>query len=299
MLVLVASAWLFGRRSRPLTAAAGALLWLGAFLVLAPMFEPMDPVTIGDVLFPTGYAWAALAAGVLVGRAETSARRLGAAADALHDELEHRRHQQVLEERARIARELNDLIVQNVGLMQIETSVARSALDGGDEAAATTALLAVEDTGRATLEDLRRMLGVLRRDQRNEHLEPVVGLVAAEQLVARSRAGGMDVTLVLDGDLAHVPGSVGVAMARILQRLLELAEAGGTTRAELQLRVTPVEVELVLVHDGAAADEPDSAAIRERIALYGGAWTVRPGLDGGEQLVVVLPTRRARALVTP
>jgi signal transduction histidine kinase len=300
MPALIASAWLFGRRSTPGVAAMAALLWLGACVVLAPMFEPTVPTQIGDVLYPAGYAWAVLAAGALVGRAETNARRLGAAADAVHNDLEERRHRQLLEERARIARELNDIIVQSVGLMQIETSAARSALDGGDGAAATAALLAVEDTGRATLQDLRRMLGVLRRDQREEQLEPTVGLAGAEQLVARSRATGMDVALHVDGELDHVTASIDVAAARILQRLLELAQAGRPTSADIHIRVMAGRIELALHHDGAADDGCGSAAIRERTALYGGTLEVGSGPDGGERLVAVLPTRqRARTLVTP
>jgi signal transduction histidine kinase len=300
MLVLIASAWLFGRRSVPGMAAVAAPFWLGACIVIAPMFEPTVPMTISHVLYPAGYAWAALAAGVLVGRAETDARRLGAAADAVQVDLEQRRDRQLLEERSRIARELNDLIVQSVGLMQIETSAARSALDGGDGATATAALLAVEDTGRATLQDLRRMLGVLRRDQREEQLEPTVGLAGAEQLVARSRATGMDVTLHVDGELDHVTASNDVAAARILQRLLELAQAGDPTSADIHIRIMTDRIELALHHDGATDEGVGSAAIRERAALYGGTLEVGSGPGGGERLVAVLPTRqRARTLVTP
>jgi signal transduction histidine kinase len=300
MLVLIASAWLFGRRSGPMLAVVAALLWLGTFIVLAPMFEPNVPVTISHVLFPAGYAWAALTAGVLVGRAEATARRVGDAADAVRDDLERRRHRQLLQERSRIARELNDLIVQSVGLMQIEASAARSALDGGDDAAASAALLAVEDTGRATLHDLRRMLGVLRQDQREEQLEPTVGLAGAEQLVARSRAAGIDVTLRVDGELDQVTASIDVAAARILQRLLELAQAGRTTSADIRVQVRANRIEVTMHHDGDTDDGFGCAALRERAALYGGTLEVGTGPDGGERLVAVLPTRqRARTLVTP
>jgi signal transduction histidine kinase len=298
MLLLPASAWLFGRRSGPGVAAVGALFWLGACLVIAPMFEPTTPMTIGDVLYPAGYTWAALAAGVVVGRAEIHARRLGAAADAVGVDLEQRRHRQLQAERSRIARELNDLIVQSVGLMQVETSAARSALDGGDGAAATAALLAVEDTGRATLQDLRRMLGVLRRDQRAEQLEPTVGLAGAEQLVARSRATGMDVVLRVDGELEHVSASNDVAAARILQRLLELAQAGRASSADIHIRIMADHIELAMRHDGAADEGVGSAAIRERAALYGGTLGVGSGPGGGERFVVVLPIRQiARTLI--
>jgi signal transduction histidine kinase len=300
MLVLIASAWLFGRRSTPGVAAAGALLWLGACVVLAPMFEPTVPMTISHVLYPAGYAWAALAAGVLVGRADTTARRLGAAADAVRDDLEQRRHRQLTEDRSRIARELNDLIVQSVGLMQIETSAARSALDAGDEAAATAALLAVEDTGRAAIQDLRRMLGVLRRDQREEQLEPTVGLAAAEQLVATSRATGMDVTLHVAGELGHVADSIDVAAARILQRLLELVQGSRATSVDIRVHVTSDRIELTMSHDGSSDEGFGPAALRERAALYGGTLEVGTGPEGGERFVVVLPIRqRARTLVTP
>lgn len=299
MLVLVASAWLFGRRSAPMVAAMAALLWLGACLVLAPLFEPDQPMPISDVLYPAGYTLAALGAGVLVSRVETNARRLAAAADVVRDDLEQRRHRQLLEERSRIAQELNDLIVQSVGLMQIETSAARSALDGGDEAAATAALHAVEDTGRATLDDLRRMLGVLRRDQREEQLEPTMGLAGAEQLVARSRATGLDVTLHVDGGIGHVTASIDVAAARILQRMLELAQASRTTSADIGVRVTNDRVELTMHHNGVTDDGSGSAALRERAALYGGTLEVGSEPGGGELLIAVLPTRqRPRMLVT-
>jgi signal transduction histidine kinase len=232
----------------------------------------------------------AMAIALVVGRA---VREMGFEADVLTAraaELERERDQRaqaaVQAERARIARELHDVIGHSISVMGVQAGAVRRLL-APEQEREREALLAVERTGRDAVGEMRRLLGILRDD--GEHVErdalPTVRRV--DDLVADLRRAGLDVELRVDGDLDDLQPGRALAAFRILQEALTnvLKHAPGA-HVEAVLRRTGGELAIDVVDSGgtrpAAADTGGGhglVGMRERVALYGG--TLEAGRNGG------------------
>ena len=200
------------------------------------------------------------------------------------------------EERARIARELHDVISHDVSLIVLRASVERRVHDGDD--ATAQALASIESTGREALTELRRMLGVLRRHGSETPLEPQPGMAQLPDLVEQTRAAGQPVTLVVDGDPVAIPPGLDIAAYRIVQEALTnvTKHAVGTpVTATVRYSRGSLDIEVV---NGASRDESRSptpsgghglAGMRERVALFGGSLEASPVDDGGFRLRASLP----------
>ncbi|TQE30433.1 two-component sensor histidine kinase [Streptomyces ipomoeae] len=214
-------------------------------------------------------------------------RLLGPSAAERLATLEERTEQ--LLERNRIARELHDSIGHALTVAVVQAGAARAA---GDPAFTDRALTAIEDTGRAALEDLERVLGVLRETGRPVNSRPT--LVEADRLLESARTSGATVDAELSGPLESVPGPVSREGYRILQESLTnvLRHAGGVP---VQVRVAVADGNLDLeVRNPLTAEIPGPGrgsglrGIRERAALLGGR--AETGPDRGEwQVRVELP----------
>ncbi|MER6675448.1 histidine kinase [Streptomyces sp. NPDC000983] len=231
--------------------------------------------------------------GVVVGLGElvTAAARglLGPSAAERMAALEERTEQ--LLERNRIARELHDSIGHALTVAVVQAGAARTA---GDPAFTDRALEAIEETGRAALAELDRVLGVLRESERPVSGRPT--LVDADRLLESARAAGAKVDAEFSGPLDTVPGPVSREGYRILQEALTnvLRHAAGMpagVRVAVTGRVLVLEVRNAL--DGGASGSGRGSGlrgIRERAALLGGR--ARTGAAGGEwQVHVELPLR--------
>lgn len=203
--------------------------------------------------------------------------------------LEERTEQ--LLERTRIARELHDSIGHALTVAVVQAGAARAA---GDPAFTDRALGAIEETGRAALEDLERVLGVLRESGRPVNARPT--LTDADGLLESARASGAKVDAELSGPLATVPGPVSREGYRILQESLTnaLRHAGGVpVRVRIAVGAGALDLR---VRNPLTAQIPGPGrgsglrGIRERAALLGGR--ARTGPDDGEwQVHVELPLR--------
>ncbi|NUT28379.1 MAG: two-component sensor histidine kinase [Streptomyces sp.] len=201
--------------------------------------------------------------------------------------LEERTEQ--LLERTRIARELHDSIGHALTVAVVQAGAARAA---GDPAFTERALDAIEETGRAALEDLERVLGILRESERPVSSRPT--LVDADRLLESARASGAKVEADLTGQLDAVPGPVSREGYRILQESLTnvLRHAGSVP---VRARIAVADGTLTLeVRNPLTADIPGPGrgsglrGIRERAALLGGR--ARTGPDQGDwQVHVELP----------
>ncbi|WP_328497774.1 histidine kinase [Streptomyces sp. NBC_00414] len=203
--------------------------------------------------------------------------------------LEERTEQ--LLERTRIARELHDSIGHALTVAVVQAGAARAA---GDPEFTDRALLAIEDTGRAALEDLERVLGVLRESRRPASSRPT--LVEADRLMESARLSGAKIDAELTGPLETVPGPVSREGYRILQEALTnvLRHAGAVPvriRIAVEDRTLALEVRNPLT---AAISGPGRGSglrgIRERAALLGGRARTGPD-DGDWQVHVELPLR--------
>ncbi|MGW5670981.1 sensor histidine kinase, partial [Micromonospora sp. NPDC003776] len=211
--------------------------------------------------------------------------------------------QAVADERRRIARELHDVVAHQVSVMGVLATGARRVLrrdpDAADEAMAT-----VEETGRATLRELRRLLDVLRTDaEPDPDLAPQPGLTGIETLVEQVREAGLPVTLRVDGIPAPLAEGVALAVYRVIQEALTnaLKHAG---RATALVRLTwtdgflAVEVTDTGRGPGPAADRIGHGLVgmRERVALYGGVLRTGPRTGGGFRVYARIPLESAGAV---
>jgi signal transduction histidine kinase len=226
------------------------------------------------------------------GRAHESARR----ADRVERQAERERQLAVVEERARIARELHDVISHDVSLMVLQASVERRMREAGsgDASDSTGAVLeSIEATGRDALAELRRMLGVLRHDDPDAPLAPQPGLAQLDDLVAEARCAGIDVELARDGSGLRFPPGLDLTAYRIVQEsLTNVAKHVGPTKVRLALRSRADALEIEVVDAGAAPPRDERAdaelpgaghglvGMRERVAMYGGTLLAGPQGNG-------------------
>ena len=202
----------------------------------------------------------------------------------------------VVEERARIARELHDVIAHHVSMIVLQAGAERRVLDGANTSTHEV-LETVERTGRSALTEMRRLLGMLRADT-NEPLTPQPRLTDLSVLVSQLRAAGLPVDLRVEGDPRELPVGIELSAYRIVQEALTNAlKHAGNARASVNVRYGSDSLELEIADDGAETSTPVTSGghglvgIRERVALYGGRLDAgrRPG--GGFAVRVLLPIR--------
>ena len=206
-------------------------------------------------------------------------------------------------ERARIAREMHDVVAHSLSVVIAQADGGRYA-GQSDPAAATSALEQISATGRQALTDMRTLLGVLREGDGQE-FAPQPDVAAIDQLVADVRASGLDVDLVVEGEPTAMPAGAQLAAYRIVQESLTnvLKHAGPAGRAWVRLQWQPDGLALSVLDDGrgasAAIVESDGQGqgllgMRERAELHGGRLTAAPREGGGFGVHAVLPYRPPR-----
>jgi signal transduction histidine kinase len=211
-------------------------------------------------------------------------------ATRMEREREEEARRAVAMERARIARELHDVVAHSVGLMTVQAGAANLVF-AKDPDAALSSLSSIEQTGRLALGELRRLLGVLRTEDEGEELSPQPSLDHLDGLVAKVEEAGVDVEVTVEGDLQDLPTALGLSAYRILQEGLTnvLKHAGCWARAEVVVRRTQDELVLEIADDGrGVASEAASVrgghgliGMRERVALFGGRMSTGPRRGGG------------------
>lgn len=201
--------------------------------------------------------------------------------------------QHVLDERARIARELHDVVAHSVSLMVIQTAAARRQL-ATDTTKADAALELVETTGRAAMQEMRRMLGVLRDDTSLPDLAPQPDLNSLDGLM--STVADLPVRVNLQGDLDDVPVGVGVNAYRIVQEALTNVRRHAGPVQHVEVSVVRGEAELTVQVDddgrGAAAVQEGGFGIQgmhERVAAFQGRLSAGPRSGGGWRVRAVFP----------
>ncbi|WP_312033780.1 histidine kinase [Actinoplanes sp. TBRC 11911] len=203
------------------------------------------------------------------------------------------------QERARIARELHDVVTHNVSMMVIQAGAARKVLDKAPEAA-RDALLAVEEGGRAALGELRGVMGLLTtKDDDAEALSPQPGLAQLPPLIDRVRDAGIDVTVTGSGVPCPLPAGLELAAYRVVQEALTntVKHASGAS-ATVDVSYSPDELRITVTDTG-GQPTPDAAVstgrglagLRERLAVYGGTLQATARLTGGYRVQAHLPVR--------
>lgn len=207
-------------------------------------------------------------------------------------------------ERARIARELHDVITHNVSMMVIQTGAARTVMEAAPDQA-REALLAAEAGGRAALAELRHAFGLLTMETDDDapalaatvDLTPQPGLDQLESLIARVRQTGVPVTLHLTGAPNDVPAGVGLAAYRVVQEALTNtvkhasgASATVTVAQETgRLRVEVTDTGGDPSASAATGNGRGLTGLRDRLAVYGGTLHTNRRLTGGYRVTALIP----------
>jgi len=200
-------------------------------------------------------------------------------------------------ERARIARELHDVVAHSLSVIVVQ---ADGAAAGAEQrpAAAAAALRTIGDTGRDALGQMRRLLGVLRADEPDgAAMAPQPGPAELDALVAQVARAGLPAHLSVEGVPRPVDGAIGVTVYRLAQEALTnvLKHAGPVSRIDVVLRYGDAAVELLVRDDGrggrAASDGRGHGLVgmRERVDLQAGTLTVGPRDGGGFEVHAVIP----------
>ena len=235
---------------------------------------------LGDVAL----AVAPALAGLYVRQQRLRSAALERLAEQLAHEREERARTAVAEERSRIARELHDEVAHAMSVIAVQADAAEGAL-ARDPALVQKPLVAIRDTARAALADMRSVLGALRDDEQAE-LAPGSGLARAPELVEQACAAGLDVGFRIEGDPAPLPPALDLAAYRVLQEgLTNVRKHAAPPRVEVLLRYDRDAVVVgwtttATARARAAGSGRGLAGIRERVALLGGEVTAGPTTGG-------------------
>ncbi len=253
-----------------------------------------EGTTVSDYIFPAAISLAAYGAG-------RNAVVRGALAAELHEAALRAEEAQVAEERRavaverrRIAREMHDVVAHSISIMVVQAGGARRIMERDPERAAAAAA-AIEKTGRDTLIEMRRLLGVMHPDATPADLEPSPTLGDLASLCARYEAG-----LRVVGHPQPLPSGLEVGAYRVVQEALEdVRRVTPGAHAEVSVEWTPVAL-TIRVGD----DRPYAGAllvgVRERVDLYGGTATTGPRPTGeGHQIEVRFPLQTDLVLTSP
>ncbi|MEV4573705.1 histidine kinase [Nonomuraea jabiensis] len=273
--------------------AAALALQAGVLLAAARWAPPGQfPFTVA--------ALSAMAAAALMAGRWMRVRR--AYVTSLERDREQRARLAVAEERARMTRDMHDIVTHNLSVMvALADSAAYVRHSAPDRAAAAMEHIAA--TGRQALQDMRRSL-TSGEDRLDELLQPAPGIAELGPLAERMRAAGLATCVRVAGDAEAVPAAAQLTIYRLVQEALTntLRHASGT-RADVRVEVSPsrAEVEVVDVREPAAPGPLDAgpraglrgegrgiAGMRERVAAYGGSLDAGPVTGGGWRVLAVL-----------
>src|SRR6185503_17041826 len=162
---------------------------------------------VGDALFIGGILFAVWGAATVVRSRHELAQALAARTVELEHEREEKAKLAVAEERARVARELHDVVAHNLSIMVVQAGAERRAL-GAERPQTAEVLDTIEQTGRAAMAEMRRLLGMLRRSDDELALAPQPSLEHVELLVDQVRESGLPVELRVEGDVRALPRGI-------------------------------------------------------------------------------------------
>ena len=284
-LAILAAFGIAGAHPDVRAAVAGAAIGCGVLGVVM-FFQTVPAEAVVFMLVFAAAAWG-------IGRAVGERGRRAESLEARAERLERAHEAAVAGERARIARELHDVIAHTVSVMTVQAGAARLLFDE-DPVRARASLLAVEETGRQALGEMRRLLGILRGDEQQTRLAPQPGISDIASLVEQVRAAGLPVDVLVDGEQRALPPGIDLAAYRVVQEALTNAlKHAGAARAQVAIRYGHQALQLAVTNDGHVAGNGrvghGLVGMRERVALYGGEFEAGPRREGGYEVRATLP----------
>lgn len=293
----LAAGFLLGNLRNSSQAAVGLAVIVGSMVVLVN--EIPGHRTADLVFVPMDFAISWLAGFALRERAR-QAEAAEVRAELAERERDAAARVAVAEERARIARELHDIVAHAVSVMVLQVGAVRHKLPdalGEDR----DALNGVERAGRTALSEMRRLLAAMRPDGDEVEFTPQPGLDELDALLAEVGHAGLPVELHVDGDAFPLPRALDLSAYRIVQEgLTNALKHSQATNADVTVRYRPHELELEVRDDGQGFTTSDGlghglVGIRERVKIYGGEMTAGSADGHGFVLRARLPMTGATA----
>jgi signal transduction histidine kinase len=292
ILVAVYSVAAYGDRWVALAGLAAAELGLAAVQLTRGRFEELAGYAL-----VIGAAWLL---GRFVGDRHVYAAQLEERTAELEQAREELARRAVTEERLRLARELHDVVAHSMSVIAVQSGVGAHVAESRPEEVGK-ALAAIEATSRATLEELRRLLGVLRQDSESQaSLAPVPGLADLDSLLAEVAKAGLAVRLRVQGTPSPLPAGVDLSAYRIVQEALtNVVKHAGPAQAQVTIGYRDRDVTVEVTDDGRGAAAPAGdgrggtghglVGMRERVAAFGGDLEAGPRRGGGFRVAARLP----------
>jgi signal transduction histidine kinase len=296
MLVSLVAIFAVAQEPRSARAFAGAGLVLASLWLLT--LVAMNAFV--NYVFLTVFAVAAWGAGRAVRSRQLRARELAAEATRLAEESDRVAVAAAAEERRRIARELHDVVAHSVGVIVVQAQAATGMLDR-DPVQTRAAVESIERIGREALVEMRRMVGLMRQDDRCERVEAPPSLRQVQRLIAEVHAAGVAVGLRVEGCERPLPPGVDASAYRILQEgLTNVIKHAGSARAEVVIAYLADRIELSVRDDGRNGHTRTPGGhglvgIRERVAVFDGTVEAGPLAEGGWRLRARLPVEAGPA----
>jgi len=268
---------------------AAAVLEIGVVLA-SVRFAPAGDGVFGSIVFLTGLVTAALFLGTTVRTRRDYLSALEDRAERLERERDQQARLAATAERTRIAREMHDVVAHSLSVV-VALADGAAAAQRTDPSEAETAMRQVAATGRQALTEMRRLLGVLR-DEEPAARAPQPTLSRLEELLEDVRATGLPVQFTVTGVPQPLPSTAEATVFRIVQESLTnvLKHARDVTAVSVCLGWTPNLLTVQVTDDGQASDALLTAdghglqGMRERVALYDGAFAAGPTATGGWQV---------------
>lgn len=289
--VLVALYTVAAHRQRVLAIVAATSVEIGVALAIARFAGDVWPRFL---LLLTSLVIAALLLGITQQARRSHLMALVDRAARLERERDQQAQLATAAERARIAREIHDIVAHSLSVM---IALADGAVLTDQVADARAAMLQVARTGREALGDTRRVLDVLRTEGEHADLAPRPGLDSLESLIATVRATGLRATLTVSGEVFPLPEAAQNAVYRIVQEGLTntVKHAREADRASVSLTFRHPELAVQITDNGQQVSRPARAesghgllGLRERAVLFGGGLDAGPGSDNGWRVSAVL-----------
>jgi signal transduction histidine kinase len=277
------------RRRREAVIAAGVL----ELVVLSAAIEVSGGAFWYGTIFLSGLIAAALGLGLYVATRRAYLAELHDRAARLERERDQQGQLAAAAERARITREMHDIVAHHLTVM-VALSDGAIAASANFPERGIEAMRTVSATGRQALADTRRLLGVLRQspseEERDGVLQPVPDLAELDTLLEQVRAAGLPTTLEVRGVAAEAPAGVQLTVYRLVQEALTntLKHGGSDAHASVRLSYLSDALEVDVIDDGAGAAAPTPVGagggltgMRERVHAYGGNISAGPGRSSG------------------
>ncbi len=289
----LAARWCETRRG----AAVGMLVTFAAIAVLMVRLPSVH--TAANLPFTIVPITAAFVAGRVLRHRQQRHQELAVHASRLEADLDAHIAQAIDDERARIARELHDIVAHCVSVMVIQAGASEDLLDR-DPQRAREPLRAVQETGRQAVAELGRMLGLLRDSRRADDAAPAErapqpGAEQLPELADRMSALGLPVQLTIHGEPRGLPPGIALAVYRVVQEALTntLKHAGAGAKSYVEVRYLPHVVQVDITDDGRAVSPPGTGhgliGMTERATIFGGTIEAGTCPAGGFRVRMRLP----------